>query len=173
MSCNIAKITVDRYPNGLAVGRSTPSISWRFGGDCTDWWQASYDIKINRGGQVETYHVDSNDSLYIPWPSAPLVSRECVAVSVLATSTTGSSTGWATLDVETALLNRDDWMARVSHGPHQDRDGPKQPFHLRKRFNVQSKRSARLYITALGMYEVSLNGQKVRHALGFIHADES
>ncbi|KAF2190898.1 bacterial alpha-L-rhamnosidase N-terminal [Zopfia rhizophila CBS 207.26] len=42
-------------------------------------------------------------------------------------------------------------------------DGPKRPIQFRRGFNVASNAtSARLYITALSLYEAEINGQRVR-----------
>lgn len=75
MSCRISKVTVERYSSPLGVQHPTPRISWRFEGDAEGWKQASYDVKLEKGGKKEEYHVDKADSVLVPWPSAPLGSR--------------------------------------------------------------------------------------------------
>lgn len=85
MSCTISKVTVERYSSPFGIQHRSPRISWRFAGDAKDWKQASYDVKVERGGKVEEYHVDSSDSAFVPWPSKPLASR-CVWSSLLVPS---------------------------------------------------------------------------------------
>lgn len=75
MSCKISKVTVERYSSPLGVQHRTPRISWRFEGDAKGWKQAAYDLKLERAGKTEEYHVDTADSVLVPWPSKPLSSR--------------------------------------------------------------------------------------------------
>jgi len=75
MSCEISKVTAERYASTLGIQHATPRISWRFKGDANNWKQLSYDIKIERNGKEEKYHVDTSQSTYVPWPSKGLQSR--------------------------------------------------------------------------------------------------
>ena len=75
MSCEISKVTVERYVSTLGIQHATPRISWRFAGDAKNWKQQSYDLKIERSGKEEEYHVDSEQSTYVNWPSKALQSR--------------------------------------------------------------------------------------------------
>jgi len=75
MSCEISKVTVERYASTLGIQHAAPRISWRFGGDAKNWKQQSYDLKIERNGKEEAYHVDTEQSTYVSWPSKGLQSR--------------------------------------------------------------------------------------------------
>jgi len=75
MSCEISKITIERYDSTLGIQHATPRISWRFEGDAKNWKQQSYDLKIQRKGMEEEFHIDSEQSTYVAWPSKPLQSR--------------------------------------------------------------------------------------------------
>jgi len=100
----------------------------------------------------------------IDWPFAPLASRERANVRVRVWGSDGSESDWSTpLTIETGLLAPDDWRARFVT-PDWDED-PLQvhpaPF-LRRTFTLRAGiDSARLYITALGLYEAQINGQVV------------
>ncbi|KAJ3541161.1 hypothetical protein NM208_g4739 [Fusarium decemcellulare] len=161
MAVSIAQLSAEHHHSGFGLFTSIPRLSWRFGSTSTkNWKQASYDLVITRDGQEETYHVDSPSSLYNPWPSSPLSSREQAGVRVRATGVDGSSTDWADLKIEVALLNRSDWSAKLVGGPSQGPE-PKRPILLRKTFTSTTPKSARLYATAHGVYEVEINGQRV------------
>ncbi len=141
---------------------ANPRLSWRFQGDADDWKQASYEVKVHRQGKVEEYKVDSGDNVTVPWPSAPLVSREAVRVKVRSVGTNGQNTAWKGLDLETALLDKSDWTARMITGEDQPADAPKRPFLFTTAFNVQdTSKPARLYATAWGIYEAEINGQRI------------
>jgi alpha-L-rhamnosidase len=66
--------------------------------------------------------------------------------------------------VETGLLSPEDWRGAVpiAADREQEVDRPKRPIYFRRPFTVESEiASARLYITALGLYETEINGIKV------------
>lgn len=153
----ISKLSVEHYESGFGIGHASPRLSWRFDGDVKDWTQVSYDVKVDN----KTYHVESEESVLVPWPSLPLKSRQACKVSVRANGT-DLSTAWSSLDVEAAYLSPDDWSATVVSCEAQPKDQPKRPFFVRKTFTLPIKPSkARVHVTALGLYELVLNGKKV------------
>ncbi|KAL5334986.1 bacterial alpha-L-rhamnosidase-domain-containing protein [Aspergillus crustosus] len=165
MAVSIAQLSVEHHHDGFGIFTPTPRLSWRFKQTTVrNWKQASYDVEIVRGGKVESYHVESANSLLVPWPSSPLPSREQATVGVRAYGTNGNNTDWAILNIEVALLHRSDWSssAKLISGPPQG-PAPKRPFLLRNTFQYSHTESdvARLYATAHGVYEVEINGQKV------------
>ncbi|KAI8714029.1 Alpha-L-rhamnosidase [Fusarium sp. LHS14.1] len=165
MSVSIAQLSAEHHGSGFGLFTATPRLSWRFNSTTVkSWKQASYDLAITRNGKEETYHVDSSSSVYNPWPSSPLSSRERAEVKVRAVGIDGSSTDWASLTIEVALLNRSDWTAMLVGGPSQGPD-PKRPILLRKTFTNPRSTRARLYATAHGVYEVHINGQRVSDEL--------
>lgn len=162
MSVEIAQLSVEHHHNGFGISHSKPRLSWRFKATTVKGWQqASYELRLKRGPkETETYRVASSESVLVPWPSAPLSSRETASIQVRATGKDGSQTNWATLDIEVALLDRSEWKAKLISGLKQPRDEPKQPFRLRKSFKYQGG-NARLYATAHGIYEIEINGKRV------------
>ncbi|KAK7428206.1 hypothetical protein QQZ08_005272 [Neonectria magnoliae] len=165
MAVSIAHLGAEHHHSGFGLFTATPRLSWRFNSTAVkDWKQASYDLVMTRNGKEEDYHVDSSSSLYNPWPSSPLSSREQATVRVKATGADGSSTDWTALSIEVALLNRSDWAAKFIGGPLQGPE-PKRPILLRKAFVHSGSSRARLYATAHGVYEVHINGQRVGEEL--------
>ncbi|KAH8892524.1 glycoside hydrolase family 78 protein [Thozetella sp. PMI_491] len=136
------------------------------------------------------FSASSNSSILNPWPDAKLSSREAAKVRVKAVGLTQqdlevepgteSNTGGTQVEtkwsewysVEAGLLDQGDWQAKCI-GPHSDEarlahereTGGIRPVRLRKAFSVPSEsgaqKRARLYITALGLYEAYINGQRV------------
>jgi len=75
----------------------------------------------------------------------------------------GSDDLWlasADLYVEAGLLLRSDWKAVPISAPVPP-PGVKRPFRVRSTFTVPPTSKARLYITALGLYEAYLNGRRI------------
>lgn len=162
MAVAIAALTAEHHHDGFGLAVASPRLSWRFNdSDAKHWYQSSYDIEIHRGDASESYHVNSPESVLVPWPSKPLRSREQVRVKTRSTGRDGLQTEWAELLIEAALLERDEWKAALISGPKQSNETSKKPFRLRKTFSVSKKPAfARLYATAHGVYEIEINGER-------------
>ncbi|EEY22783.1 alfa-L-rhamnosidase [Verticillium alfalfae VaMs.102] len=171
----------EHHHNGLGVESATPRISWRFetsSSTTSGWIQAGYDIEVTFASAPETpsvFSIRSDQSILVPWPARPLASREQATVRVRVTGKSSHGDvppdnepgAWsAASTVEAALLEVDDFKANFvtsaeQIGPH----GPLQPIRLRKTFalpeTITSGESieARLYITALGVFNVWVNGK--------------
>ncbi|WRT68172.1 uncharacterized protein IL334_005147 [Kwoniella shivajii] len=159
----IDAVTFEQYSESIGIGTPSPRISWQFGSDVHDWHQSEYEIEINKEDslQPEVYTVESNSSVLVPWPAAPLKSRQRAHVSVRARGKDGVWTRPAKSTVEAGLLEEKDWSSSfVACSLQQSSHQSKRPYRLRQVFTVPSKptRNARLYITALGVYESYLNG---------------
>jgi alpha-L-rhamnosidase len=162
MSITIKRVTFKHFEPGQAIGVASPRLSWRFAGDAKDWYQRSYDIRLTRKGREQTFHVETHESVLVPWPDSPLQSREQVTVRMAVTGHDGLTTEWFETRVEAALLLPSDWAAKVVTGGEEPEDGAKTPLYFQKRFELASTiGSARLYITALGLYEIEINGKRV------------
>lgn len=161
MSCTISEIRLERYSNPVGVQHCAPRISWSYEGDHRDWTQIEYEMKTNGRRSDDTTKVKSGESIYVPWAFPPLTSRESFELSVRARSSGQCWTDWKTQEVECALLSEEDWKAGVTHGPWQERGCRKRPFLLRRSFSIPKCASGRLYVSALGLYEVSINGQTI------------
>ncbi|MEV7869962.1 family 78 glycoside hydrolase catalytic domain [Streptomyces sp. NPDC088124] len=99
---------------------------------------------------------------FLPWPWAALRSGRRVAWRVRAGHTEGPSpwSEWSTFEV--GLLD-EDWRARwISPAESGDPGYGRRPAHtLTTRFEARPEvRSARLYTTALGVYEAYVNGER-------------
>lgn len=169
MTVQLSRLSVEHYRESLGIGTASPRLSWRFVGDAKDWKQAGYEVRIQRNlygerrGDVEAYRIDGCDSLLVPWPSTPLESREAAAVAVRCLGTDDQWTNWVKLEIEAGLLQREEWIAiPITLAGLHPVDSAKRPFRVRARFkSPQHIRSVRLYITALGVYEATLNGVRI------------
>ena len=105
--------------------------------------------------------VKSAEQVLVPWPFAPLGSRERATVRVRVASGDRWSDWSEPAEVETGLLGINDWTA-VFVSP-REAGGLDSPAPLtRGMFIVNGEvAQARLYTTALGVYEAWLNNQRV------------
>lgn len=164
---SISKVTFEHYPDGFGIGHSAPRLSWRFSGEARDWKQVAAEIKIllNPGSSsesLETFRIETSDSVLVPWPVRPLKSRDIAEVTVRAIGESLSTPWSAPTTVEAALLDRGDWKAELIESDiPQPVDSTKRPVIFQKGFVVDSVEKSRLYITAHGIYEAKINGKRV------------
>ncbi|KAK2609232.1 hypothetical protein QQS21_002166 [Conoideocrella luteorostrata] len=174
---SISHLSFENHRVPFGIAESKPRISWRFRGDAQAWQQSSYTIEVSRGkgngtGKDGTLSrsYQTTDSIYVPWPDEPLRTGESVQVRVRSfANSSNTPTPWSDwVAVETGLLGRDDWAGAgpIAADRPTEVHGPKQPIYFRKSFRSdEDVATARLYITALGLYEAELNGQRVGDAV--------
>ena len=108
--------------------------------------------------------MESGESVLVPWPAPALASREQRTVQVRVHGVDGSTSEWSdAVPVEAGLLREEDWRATFV-GPAWDEDleSPQPCPHLRRAFEIAKPVTrARLYASALGVYELELNGERV------------
>ncbi|WP_458337608.1 family 78 glycoside hydrolase catalytic domain [Streptomyces sp. 372A] len=155
----------EHLADGLGIGTGTPRLSWTpapEGGN-----QQAYELEIRRNGLTcRTGRLTGPDHALVPWPGEPLTSRERASVRVRTWPTAHREPSpWSEpRAVETGLLDPDDWTAvPVGAGWEEDPAAERRPARLRRDFLTDAKpiAHARLYITAHGLYEAELNGQRV------------
>jgi alpha-L-rhamnosidase len=150
----------------LGVDDPAPRLSWQLAQtDMRGVSQAAYRIEVasTPGGQADLWdsgRVASSQTTQIPYGGKPLTSRARAFWRVTAWDQSGATSTSPETFWETGLLRRDDWQARWIGGDWfgSGESGVPAPF-LRTRFQAEVKPvSARLYVTALGVYEAYLNG---------------
>jgi alpha-L-rhamnosidase len=142
------------------VGTASPRLTWRLPDDVPGWEQAEAEVAL---GEAVVRVVDA-ESVLVPWPFEPLVSRQQVAVRVRLTAKDGRQTAWSNdVEVEAALLEPTDWSARmITPDLPDDPEGLLPPPLLRRELDVRPDLvSARLYITAHGLYSAHVSGARV------------
>jgi len=166
-SVTIASLRFEHHREALGIGENRPRLSWIIATSLAGWCQVGYEIKVyGPDGQLreQTGRVDSDQSVLVPWPFDPLSSREHLTLQVRVWGSDGQPSSWSThASVEAGLLSIDDWMARfVTPDWEEDTSRPQPAPLLRRAFDVHAAMTkARLYVTAQGVYEVSLNGVTV------------
>lgn len=126
---------------------------------------ARVELQVDDGAVVEA-ELDGPSSVLVPWPFASLASRQRLRWRVQVRSGAGWTdvSPWA--DAEVGLLEPSDWVSRPiglrddgrGFGPR----GGRGAVYLRRRFEVSPHVArARLYATALGIYELHIDGTRV------------
>ena len=146
----------------LGIGTATPRLSWIVPRADAGFAQDAYEVELTRPGRAsETVRVASADQVLVPWPGEPLAAREAASVRVRV-SGDGAESDWSEpAVVEAGLLAPEDWTARFISPLELGAIGAAAP-RLRSCLEVPGPVGlARLYATAHGLYEATLNGRRV------------
>ena len=124
--------------------------------------QSAYQIVVD--GLWDSGKVESDQSVHVVYAGPALKSRQRCQWKVRTWDMNGEPSPWsATAFWEMGLLDRSDWQgqwigAAIVGGPYSIPPAP----YLRKGFAIDKPiASARLYATALGVYEFEINGRRV------------
>ncbi|KAI0535370.1 extracellular glycosyl hydrolase family 78 protein [Xylaria digitata] len=167
---SISQVSFEHHRVALGIGEASPRISWLFEGNARDWFQTGYSIEVSRQGKSDVFNFTSPDSILVDWPTVALSSAESALIRVKSYGGDDSiDTDWSKpFPVETGLLEDEDWsgVQMIAANKTTEQNAPHQPILLRKSFSLDGDiASARLYITAYGLYEASINGDRIGDAV--------
>lgn len=147
-------------PLGLCI--TAPRFSWNCEGGTT---QTAYEIIAKRKNEIiwDSGKVASSSMTHIPYGGQPLHSRERIIWSVTLWDENGQEGEAASSWFELGLLHPADWAAQWISGNYKPNKKQRYPVDcFRKKFTADQKViSARLYATARGVYDVSINGKRM------------
>ena len=161
MSDLTTRVVVDAPYRSDTVASPQPILGWVTETDAADWRQASAELELDRAGAIESHTVEGRASTQIAWPFAPLAPRDDVTLRVRVTGEDGQQGPWSEARrVFAGFLGGGEWRATTIG--LADPQEHAQPAYLRTEFDVASPVSrATLYATAVGVYQVALNGTDV------------
>jgi len=144
---------------GDALGRGQePALCWWLPDGASV--QHAYRLRTDDG--FDTGRVDGRAQSFVRLPVFDR-SRRCAEAQVKVWTDLGESEWSEPVRVEAGLLKEADWSARWIGVPEDPRPaaGSRPAYWLRTTFDVPPLTAARLYITALGLYEAFLDGRRV------------
>ena len=137
----IDTVTLEHHRENIGIGEPRPRISWKLKNAPASWVQSAYEIKISSSvnPDLQVFHVDSSDSILVPWPARALVSRHRVALRVKVYGT--ESSDWShPFIVEAGLLSRSDWTSQLIAAKRiLAPNGTLSPILFRKEFSILNK----------------------------------
>ena len=146
------------YPVGIDIQK--PLLMWNCDGGMK---QTAYHINASLNGKTvwDSGKVKS-DAMRAEYPKE-LGSRQRVEWKVRLWDENDGAGDWSdTAFFETGLLSADDWKAKWIAGNYHVNKKKRYPVDcFKKAFTAIGVRKARLYVTACGLYEIKLNGQRV------------
>jgi alpha-L-rhamnosidase len=157
----------------IGIDEMRPRLSWWLDDERPAEVQTHYHILAARrpelleddqGDLWDSGRVESSNTCHIVYSGRSLTSRQRVWWKVRAFDSDGIGGPWSRVTYfEMGLLAAEDWRARwIAAALFGGKRTPVQVPALRRSFELpQSIAIARLYITALGVYDVEINGKRV------------
>ncbi len=147
------RLRTEYLENPLGIDIQKPRLMWNCEGGVM---QTAYQIRCQNwdSGKVES------SSMQAVYPHA-LASREKVTWQVRLWDETGEPGEWSEGAFEMGLLTAEDWNAGWITGDYKVDRRRRYPVDCFRKVFTAPTGSARLYITACGLYEATLNGQRV------------
>lgn len=159
------RLRCEYLQNPLGIGERNPSFGYLVESDKHSVLQTAYRLQVSERPDFEiplwdTGEVASDESVHILYEGPALRSFTVYFYRVQITDNQNENSMWSeAASFETANLGDYAWTARFITPPNDSAEGSK-GFLLRKEFAAEAGLvSARVYATALGMYELSVNGK--------------
>jgi alpha-L-rhamnosidase len=175
----IEHLSVERRGSRVGIDAARPRFAWRLAGAGDGARQTAYQLQLldtddpSASWTAPTWDTGrraAGSSTYVQYAGPALQSRHRYSWRVRTWDGEGAPTDWsAPAYFEMGLLSPDDWSARwiapvrsdLASEPEEVRAPRALPL-LRRRFDLPATpERARLYITALGLYDAFVNGQRV------------
>ncbi|GAA6409496.1 alpha-L-rhamnosidase [Blautia hominis] len=155
----IVNLTTEYQNNPLGIDTKEPRISWKLISETKDTVQTSYQIIVTEGEKIvwDSNVVNEAQSVAVCYRGEALLPRTQYKVLVKVTDNHGE-TAQAVGIFETGLLTYENMQASwITHGFE---DNLEAPAVLYREFSLKKKlKQARLYASALGIYEFTVNGE--------------
>jgi len=161
----VKNLTVDHLVNPFSIDHTHPRFSWKINSEAKNTMQASYEIRVGKDpsmakDQVWTVKNSSDQSVLVPYNGPDLKSKTKYYWQVRVKDNHGNISSWSAVQFFQTGLEQKDWIASWITVEGKDTSLVSPMF--RKEINVRKKISAAMaYITAKGLYEARLNGERI------------
>lgn len=166
----VSSLLTENKINPIGLGTTVPRFSWKIVSDKRGTVQTAYEIKLSadkdKSANWNTGKVNSNQSVQIIYAGPALKSNTRYSWQVRSWDQSGTPSAWSSpASFQTGLLQISDWTAQWIKAGFQE-DTVLRPSQLfRTAFQLKKTvQSATAYITVHGMYEASINGQRMGDA---------
>jgi alpha-L-rhamnosidase len=169
----VGTLRVEYLDNPIGLDVTQPRFSWQMQSSDRGVAQSSYEIRVARDEQAlraghdllwDSGKIASDQSIQRPYDGPVLLSRRRYFWQVRAWDERGKDLGWSAVAYwEMGLLSPQDWTGSwITATAAADSAESRRPPMLRHEFQLSGVvKSARVYVTSHGLYELSINGQRV------------
>ena len=161
----VNNIKTEYLSNPIGIDAIHPNLTWNVDGEDIKFQKAFEIIYIINNGEEKSIKKETSSTHYEF--GQKLKSRDYVSYRIRVQNELGK---WSDFSEEQhfsiGLLNKSDWIGKWIYGDYSVSKKQRYPVdYFRKIFEAKDISKATLYITALGIYEAYINGQKVGNAL--------
>ncbi|MDR2274583.1 MAG: glycoside hydrolase family 78 protein [Sphingobacterium sp.] len=165
---SVIDLKVEHLKNPLAIETKTPRFSWKITSSIRNTLQSSYEIRIgsnkasmNAGNDlVWKTAVTGDQSVLIKYSGPALQSKKRYFWQVRVKDNHGNTSAWSEPHFFQMGIDPADWTAKWIKVAGKDSSARSPLF--RKEFTINKKlKSAMVYVTAKGLYETRINGQRI------------
>lgn len=170
---SIQELVCEYHTNPVGIDVQKPRLSWKIFSDQENVLQSAYEIRVadspanlNRKNRLiwDSGKVNSSRSVNVEYQGPELGSMKRVYWQVRIWDNQNKASKWSEPAYwEMGILNPELWTASWITMENEKEMKDSKPSHfLRREFSTSKKiESARVYVSALGLYELYLNGKKV------------
>lgn len=164
----VKDLTCEHKVNPMGIDNVKPRFSWKVYGTGNSIMQTAYSIRVSTDIKFssdkivwQTGKVETDESILQMYKGTGLKSGQRYYWQVRIWDNKGRVSKWSeTAGFEMGLLSESDWKAKWIEMEDDTIQYSPSP-HFRKEFYIgKSVRSARIYVTSHGFYEMHLNGKK-------------
>jgi alpha-L-rhamnosidase len=167
----ITKLLTENKPDPVGIDQAQPRFSWQLAGEQKNILQKAYSVQVFAAGNEKkpvwnSGKINSVQSVFVSYAGPALESGKKYSWQVTVWDNQNENPAISEkASFQMALLHKSDWKAKWII-PGNTEEDPMRPSPLfRKEFTTKKKiSSATAYITAHGMYEAQINGQRVGDA---------
>ncbi len=169
----VGALKCEYHSNPIGIDIQKPRLSWQILSDGESVMQTAYEIRVadsqqnlkNKSRLIwNSGKIESEYSVNIEYSGPALQSMQRVYWQVRIWDNTNTVTAWSEPAYwETGILDTKLWTASwITVKDEIDGKGKWPAQYYRKEFSLNKKiKSARVYVTSLGLYQLFLNGKKV------------
>jgi alpha-L-rhamnosidase len=164
---SVQGLLAENRTNPVGLEAAQPRFSWVLTSNERNTSQTGYEVQVNLDKKAvwNSGKILSDSSVGIFYKGMPLLSGKKYDWKVRVWDNHGHTSPWSAVAIfQTGLLHPDEWKAKwIQPGFTEEASRPSPLF--RKSFSVDKPvHSATVYITAHGMYEAHINGQRIGDA---------
>ncbi|WP_316824887.1 glycoside hydrolase family 78 protein [Pedobacter miscanthi] len=160
-------LTVEHLVNPFSIDNPKPRFSWKIVSAAKNTKQSNYEIRLGTTPKIDKVlwkaTVNNDQSVLIAYDGPQLSSKTKYYWQVRVKDNHSNTSAWSEVQYFQTGLKPEDWNAKWIAVEGKDTSLASPLF--RKEFNLKKEvRVAKAYITAKGLYEASINGERVSDA---------
>ena len=164
---SVRDLTVEHLVNPFSIDQPKPRFSWKITSDIKNTKQSHYEIKLGISAKIDQVlwkaAVNNDQSVLVSYGGPALKSKTRYYWQVRVKDNHGNTSAWSAVQFFQTGLKPEDWSAKWISVEGKDTALASPLF--RKEISLKKEiKSAMAYITAKGLYEAHINGERVSNA---------